>query len=364
MILHIDMDAFFASIEQAINPRFKGKPLIVGSRPNKLYTVVCAASYEAKRRGVHSGMSSADALKLCPDLEFIAADQSKYIWTSEEIFRSLKEYGYPLEHVSIDEFQLDIGTHPEPLKLAEDIRKQIYANFNITASVGIGKNWLLAKLASKVNKPDGSCQITSDNFQEVLRNTPLDKLCGMGGKTGAILAASGVKTCWDLYLKMPGYFTQNPSKFKETPDGPKSVGHSYTLPRASGNPGVIRAWIRLLSEMVGTRLRQQNLLASTVHLWLNGPQIGNFSRQRASKQVTSDGFELYSRALKIMADLGPGLPKIRVLGVTASSLQEQVYQPFLAEEVRREDLVKALDYINRRFGENTVYPAQIRLIQK
>jgi DNA polymerase-4 len=364
MILHIDMDAFFASIEQVINPRFKGKPLIVGSRPNKLYTVVCAASYEAKRRGVHSGMSSADALKLCPDLEFVAADQSKYIWTSEEILKILELYGYPLEHVSIDEFQLDIGTHPEPLKLAENIRKQIYANLNITASVGIGKNWLLAKLASKVNKPDGSCMISAYNFKEVLSNTPLDKLCGMGGKTGAILAASGVKTCWDLYLKMPGYFDQNPSKFKETPEKPKSISHSYTLPRACNNPGVIRAWIRLLSEMVGMRLRQQNLVSTTVHLWLDGPEIGGFSHQRASRQATNDSFELYQRALKILANSGLKLPKLRALGVTASGLKEPEYLPFLAEEKRREGLIKAIDRINQRFGENTLHPAQIELISK
>ena len=102
MILHIDMDAFFASIEQAVNPRLKGKPLIVGSRKNKLYTVVCAASYEAKVLGINSGMPTKQAFRLCPNLEFVPAEQSKYIWTSEQIFELLKAYGFRLNYASID----------------------------------------------------------------------------------------------------------------------------------------------------------------------------------------------------------------------------------------------------------------------
>jgi len=364
MILHIDMDAFFASIEQAINPRLRGKPLVVGSRPNKLYTVVCAASYEAKRKGIHSGMPTKEAFSICPGLKFVAADQSKYIWTSEEIFKMLEGYGYPLNYASIDEFQLDIGSHPEPLRLAADIRERIYANFNITASVGIAENWLLAKLASKINKPNGVFVIHKDNFKEALQNTSLDKLCGMGGKTGISFLESGLKSCWDLYLKMPEYFEQNPSKFNEVPEKPKSIGHSYTLPRATENPRVIRAWIRVLSEMVGERLRRKNLVSGTIHLWLNGPEMGSFSRQQASTQPTNDSFELYSRALKIMANLGHKPAKVRALGVIALGLKEPEYPPFLPEEIRRGELIKAVDRINNRFGESTVYPAQIQLTRK
>ncbi|MFH0856148.1 MAG: hypothetical protein V1869_06570 [Candidatus Omnitrophota bacterium] len=221
MILHIDMDAFFASIEQAINPRLKGKPLIVGSRANKTRTVVCAASYEAKRLGIHSGMLSKDAFNICPNLEFVPASQAKYIWTSGQILELLKGFGFPLNYVSIDEFQLDIRDYPQPLKLAKQIREQIYANFNITASVGIAENQLLAKLASKVNKPDGVTRIDDSNLKDVLALTPLTKACGMAGKTGQILMRQGLRSCWDLYLNLPGFFgaagvNENSGKFKET----------------------------------------------------------------------------------------------------------------------------------------------------
>jgi DNA polymerase-4 len=361
MILHIDMDAFFASIEQAINPRLKGKPLIVGSRGSKMHTVVCAASYAAKVLGIHSGMPSREAFSICPNLEFVAADQAKYIWTSEQIFELLKQYNLPLKYASIDEFQIDLTGHQNPVSLGKEIKEQIYANFNITASIGIAKNWLLAKLASKLNKPDGLTLINEANFEAILRQTPLNKLCGMGGKNGVNLMADGLKTCWDLYLNLPEFFNHNPFNFDENPgkssEKPKSVSHSYTLPRAQTNPQVIRAWIRVLSEMVATRLRQQNLVSATVHLWLNGPEIANFGAQKTFGEPSKDGYEIYQRALKIMAKSTLKNPKIRAIGVTCSNLTWQVYQPLFNEEIRREGLIQALDRINNRFGEGSIYPA-------
>jgi len=362
MILHIDMDAFFASIEQAINPRLKGKPLIVGSRGSKMHTVVCAASYAAKALGIHSGMPSREAFRICPSLEFVEADQAKYIWTSEQIFDLLKEYNLPLNYASIDEFQIDLTGYLNPISLGKEVKEKIYANFNITASVGIAKNWLLAKLVSKLNKPDGLTLINEENFEAILRQTSLNKLCGMGGKNGVNLMANGLKTCWDLYLNLPGFFNNNPGKFDENPgkfsELPKSISHSYTLPMAQRNPQVIQAWIRLLSEMVATRLRQQNLVSATVHLWLNGPQIGNFGAQKTHQLATNDGYEIYQRTLKIMAKSTLKNPRIRAIGVTCSGLSRGIYhRPLLSEDIRREELIKALDRINNRFGEGSIHPA-------
>lgn len=367
MILHIDIDAFFASIEQAINPRLKDKPLIIGSRGNKMRTVVCAASYAAKRLGIHSGIPSRDAFTICPNLKFVPADQAKYIWTSEQIFDLLKGYSLPLNYASIDEFQLDLTGYSDKnaVSLGREIKTQIYAKFNITASIGIAKNWLLAKLASKLNKPDGLTLINDANFEETLRKAPLTKLCGMGGKTGAIFIDQGLKSCWDLHLKMPELFNENPGKFGENSgesrELPKSISHSYTLPRPEINPQVIRAWIRLLSEMVGERLRQQNLAAKTVHLWLSGPEIGSFVAQKTSQIPTNDSYEIYSRCLKIGAKLAQKRPKVRALGVTASQLTLQDSSLLLIEEKRREALIKASDRINSRFGEGSIYPAQVSL---
>ncbi len=392
MILHIDMDAFFASVEQAINPRLKGKPLIVGTRQNKLHTVVCAASYEAKALGIGSGMSSEEAFKLCPGLNFVPAEQGKYIWTSERIFEMLKEYGLETVYVSIDEFQMDIGNpltltlSPEGrgengaqamVALAEDIRHKIRETFNITASIGIAKNCLLAKLASKINKPNGVAVLSEANLTGILGRTPVEKLCGVGEKTGEILHGLGIKTCLDLYVKSAGFLERNLGKnglnfyvslhaeeaLEPSPEGskPKSIGHSYTLPRASKNPEFIRAWIRLLSDMVGARLRQNDLTAGTVHLWLNGPEIGNFGAQKTFQQETNDGYEIFRRCLKIMPEFSPGMPKIRALGVTCGLITRTRYPPLFDCQKRREDLITTIDKINARYGDDSIYPAVIAL---
>lgn len=382
MILHIDMDAFFASIEQAVNPRLKGKPLIVGSRNSRMHTVVCAASYEAKALGIYSGMPSLEAFKICPTLEFVPAEQSKYIWTSEQIFEIIKNYGFEAAYVSIDEFRMDIADHSDALGLAQDIQKKIYANFNISASIGIAGNYLLAKLASKLNKPNGIAILNKENLAGLLSKVPAKKLCGVGTATEAVLTGIGIKTCLDLYEKSAQFLEQIFGKNGlnlyvglhareslnqgQSPKGtvPKSIGHSYTFPMVSENTGFIKAWIRLLSEMVGERLRSQNLMANTVHLWLNGPEIGGFSSQKTFQQAANDSYEIYLRALKIMAKTGKKTPRIRALGVTCSSLNQLNYPPLFKEQKRREELIKTLDKINHRYGDSSIYPAVTLLTRR
>ena len=380
MILHIDMDAFFASIEQAVNPKLKGKPLIVGSRSSKFHTVVCAASYEAKAFRIDSGMPSKQAFQLCPNLEFVPAQQGKYIWTSEQILEILKCYGFQIAYASIDEFQMDIADEPNPETLAKDIQRKIQGTFNITASIGIAKNCLLAKLASKINKPNGIAILNKANLVESLANIPVEKLCGVGPKSGQVFHNLGIKTCLDLYQKSAYFLEQNLGKdglnlylslhlnehfeVSQEESRPKSIGHSYTLPRASENPGFIQAWIRLLSEMVARRLREQNLLARTVHLWLNGPEIGNFGAQKTYREPINDGYEISQRSLQIMAKMGQKRPKIRALGISCSSLSNTHYPPLFKEQKKRESLIKAMDKINTFLGEDAIYPAIITLTRK
>lgn len=373
------MDAFFASIEQAINPRLRGKPVIVGSRGNRLHTVVCAASYEAKACGIDSGMPTQEAFRLCPDACFVAADQGKYIWTSEQIFELLKGYGFAAVYASIDEFQMDIPETIDSQGLAEGIQKEIRERFNITASIGIARNCLLAKLASKLNKPNGLVVLT-DSLETALAAVPVSQLCGVGLKTGLVFDGLGIRTCWELYQKSAGFLEQVFGKNglnlyaalhsieRLDPAGSeekiKSVGHSYTLPRASENTGFIRAWVRLLSEMVARRLRQQNMAARTIHLWLSGPEMGHFGAQKTYREPANDGYEIYLKALKIMAKASQKTPKIRALGVTCSGLFSGSYPPLFNEQKRREELTRAVDTINTRYGDWSVYPAIISQAKK
>lgn len=377
MILHIDMDAFFASIEQAVNPRLRGKPLIVGSRKSRLHTVVCAASYEAKAYGIDSGMPTQEAFQLCPQAAFVAADQSKYIWTSEQIFQLLGQYGFARIYSSIDEFQMDIAGCLDPQKLAQNIQNEIRNSFNIGASIGIAKNYLLAKLASKINKPNGIAILTSENLETVLATVAVGKLCGIGLATEAVMELLGIRTCLDLYQKSAQFLERHLGKngtnlyfalhsqdsfdLQPKEESAKSIGHSYTIARPSQNRGFIQGWIRLLSEMVGQRLRGKKLSAKTVHLWLNGPEFSHFSQQATYKEPTADGYEIYLRELKIMKKIGPEIPKIRALGISVSSLFPAESYSLLKEDIKRRDLTEALDVINNRFGEWSIYPAIISL---
>ncbi len=373
--MHIDMDAFFASIEQAVNPRLKGKPLIVGSRGNKMHTVVCAASYEAKGLGIDSGTPTAEAFRLCPGLEFVVSDQSKYIWTSEQVFEMLKGYGFETNYASIDEFQLDIAGLSAPETLARDIQEKIHAKFDISASIGIAKNCLLAKLASKIDKPKGLVALNENNLKQVLTDTPAGRLCGIGASTQLLFEGLGIKTCLDLYLKSPqflraylgknglnlyaGLHSNERLQPQQNDEKPKSIGHSYTLSRASQTLGFIRAWIRLLAEMVARRLRGRGLAARTVHLWLSGPEIGNFGSQKTFTEATNEADIIFLRAAGIMAKTGPKTPKIRALGVTCGNLSAVSYRAFLPQDKKKESLTKALDLINGRYGDWSIYPAII-----
>ena len=136
------------------------------------------------------------------------------------------------------------------------------------------------------------------------------------------------------------------------------------MPRATQNTGFIHAWVRLLSEMVGRRLREKNLLSKTVHVWLNGPEIGSFGAQLTFSLGTHDSFEIYQRALKIIAKSGKNMPKIRALGISCNSLENNDYPPLLAEIKRREGLIETMDKINRKYGEHTVTPAITKVTEQ
>lgn len=304
MIFHIDMDAFFASVEQTINPSLKGKPLIVGARESKYHTVVCAASYEAKRLGIDSGMSTKEAFSICPQAYFVPAESARYLFVSEQIFELLKAYPATLQYSSIDEFDMEFAysERNQLISIGQEIKKTIKKEFQLTCSIGIAPNWQLAKLGSKIEKPNGLVFIDRSNHKELLKNMSVEKICGVGPALTQYLNELGINTCDQLLTYPKNLLKQrfgkigswladclNPDYENKLPDHsedqtPKSIGHSYTLPRQTSNQIIIYAWLRMLSEMTAQRLRKTGLESHILTIWINNHQNRGFSRQKTFQQ--------------------------------------------------------------------------------
>ncbi len=384
MILHIDMDAFFASVEQQINPTLRGKPVIVGARDSKHHTVVTAASYEAKAYGISSGMPSWKALKICPHAEFVACDSVRYTYVSGQIFELLKDYAPQVEHATIDEFDLEIsGLEPffgPPLELGKIIKKRIREAFGLACSVGIAPTWILAKLGTKIKKPDGLILIDDSNLDSLIKDLPVEKICGIGPALTAHLQSLGIMTCGQLktttqailidhFGKTTGHWlfhilrTEKNQTWQkgeiEPREIPKSIGHSYTLPAETRNKNTIHSWLRILSEMIGERMRKNGLLGHTISLWTSS-RNESFLRQKTYQTPTSDGWEIFARARALLGQEKAKITSIRALGVTLSGLEKNQTPPLLIEQKRREALLASMDKINERFGDWAIHPASIK----
>ncbi|MCG2710880.1 MAG: DNA polymerase IV [Candidatus Omnitrophica bacterium] len=388
-ILHIDMDAFFASVEQAVNPRLKGKPLIVGGRADKRRSVVCAASYEAKRLGIDSGMSTQEAFRICPYAEFVAADSAKYLYVSKQIGNLLHNYSPQVEQASVDEFYLDVSgldkSYGSYLELGMDIKNNIKSSFDITGSIGISVNRLMSKIASSLKKPDGMVIMDIGDIACFLKDLPVEKIPGIGRhlterlNNYSIFSYSDMRRIpEDFYADKFGkvglwmFAAANPSLFMEddihwfheVDAAPKSVGHSYTLPRNIYARHEVEAWLRLLCEMVGSRLRRYKLESSILHIYLRKPGLEFVSKEKNFKEFTNDSAALFLRALFILDKLKARNIQIRALGVTARGLGAYTGSFLFADQKKRKQLSNAQDDINQRYGDWTLHPASILSIRE
>ncbi|MFH1062308.1 MAG: DNA polymerase IV [Candidatus Omnitrophota bacterium] len=383
-ILHIDMDAFFASVEQAHNPRLKGKPLIVGGRADKQRTVVCAASYEAKALGINSGMSAQEALRICPYAEFVAADSAKYVYVSNQIAEMLKSYSPQVEQASVDEFYLDITgldkMFSSYLELGMQIKHAIQKRFSITGSVGISVNRLMSKIASKLKKPDGMLILEIEDIAFGLKDLPIQKIPGIGRSLTDRLNNLSIFTFADLQKFSADFFQQRFGRvglwmyavahpefadedqiewINQKPKAPKSIGHSYTLTNNIYARHEVEAWLQLLSEMVSFRLRKHKLEANTVHVYLRKPDMKFISGEKNFKEYSNDSNHLFKRALFLLDKLKAGNVEVRALGLSVKNLLPATGNFLLADAQKRFRICNAQDEINQKFGDWTVYPASI-----
>jgi len=378
-ILHIDMNAFFASVEQAVNPALRGKPIaIVGSKER---TVVLPASYAAKRFGVKTGSTIYEAKKTCPGIIFVTTDTNKYMDTSREIMKLLKAFTPIVEVCSIDEAFLDITgsfhLFPSAENIAQLIKKEIRTRFNITCSIGIAPNKSLSKLAANMKKPDGLVIILPESLPEFMIPVQVDKICGIGPHTTEFFHERGIYTCGQLqkiplsYLKnkfgvMGEWlhevaFGRDNSHVISSEDEPmaKSVGHSMTLKTDAKKRAEVEMHLKHLSEMVGRRLRSGILAGKTASVQIRFSSFYSVCKRKTFYIELYTGKDIFYAAKNIWKDIPMNEP-VRLVGVSVSNLYKRTYQiPLFKDEQRKMKITIASDKVNNQFGEFTVYPASL-----
>jgi len=379
-VLHVDMDAFFASVEQQTYPFLRGKPIGVCGDPDGR-TVVAAASYEAKRRGVKTAMTLPEARRLCPDIILVSGDPAKYVDTSVRILAIYARFTDLVEVFSIDEAFLDVTASCHLFggaeAVAQSIKREIRTRFGLTCSVGIAPNKLLAKLASDMEKPDGLTIIKPESVPELMEKTPVEELCGIGCKTKAKLNALGIWTCAELgrypqaqLVRLFGVIGHHLYKMglgeDESPVQPyfhepeaKSMGHSLTLDKDTKDMAVIKRHLLHLSEQVGRRLRKDSYAGRTVSLVLRYEDFSTVVRQHSLKEHLNDGCRIFEVALRLFDELYQPPRFVRLLGVSVSGLVRNVTQATLFSEERSDSLFSAADSVNDRYGEFSLARARV-----
>jgi DNA polymerase-4 len=376
-ILHVDLDAFFAAVEQRDRPELRGKPVIVGGDPGAR-GVVSAASYEARAFGVHSALPLRTAAARCPQGVFLPVDGAKYRRESRRVMEILGRFTPLLEQVSIDEAFLDVAGSEAlfgpPEEIARRIKVAVRGEVGLTASVGVATTKLVAKVASDLRKPDGLVVVQPGEEASFLAPLPITRLWGVGEQTRVALSEHGVRTIGDLAALPVDVLVRrlgahgatlheralgiDPSPV--TPEiAAKSVSHEHTFDVDTADPELIERTLLALSEGVASRLRAGGVRASTVAVKVRDSAFRTVSRQRTLPEPTDLADPIYRTALELARPEVRGR-RIRLLGVGAHGLGEPAQLGlFAAEDPRRRAAVEAQDAIRRKYGSRALTRARL-----
>ncbi len=372
IIMHVDMNAFFASVEQEVNPALRGKPIAVTGSNER--TVVTTASYEARAFGVKTGMTKYEAKRLCPHIILVAGNTSRYVDTCRRLVEIYRQYTPVVEVYSIDEAFLDVTGSIPLFESAENIAKSIKRDIrqrlgSLTCSIGIAHNKLLAKLGSDMKKPDGLVIIRQEEVAALLERLPVRELCGIGAQLEKHLAAMGIRTCGELgrtslqalknrfgvigerlKLMAQGIDDSPAIPLEQEPDA-KSVGHSMTLDADVSDAETLERHILQLSEMVGRRLRRGGYAGRTVALTLRYPDFTTFTRRQSGASCINNSIDIYVAAKDILGATRLQQP-VRLVGVSVSNLTRNLAQiPLFQKEKVKQAATRAMDEINDRYGD-------------
>ncbi len=378
-IIHVDMDAFFAQIEQRDNPEYKNKPLIVGGPLNR--GVVSTASYEARKYGIHSGMPLSRAKRLCPRGLYIPVDMEKYLRESAKIRDIFYKFTPLVEIIGCDEGFLDVTgcerLFGSSLEIARKIKGSIYENTNLTSSAGLGPNKFLAKLASNMGKPNGLTVLeNTDRVLAKVRKLPVSYIWGVGHVTDKELKSMGIETIGDLadtpveliearfgeLGTIMHQMSRGIDNRKVVPNREaKSIGREITYRRDIDDISILNSTLLLLSQKIARNMRHKGYRGKVITLKLRFADFTTISRRTTLKEYTFGIFDLHRAALKLLKAVDLNRRKIRLIGISVSKLNNTFgFADFIEDSRSRdESLTEAIDTISRRFGENKLTLARI-----
>lgn len=378
-IFHVDMDAFFVSVEELFDPSLKGKAVVVGGRPGER-GVVSAASYEARKYGVHSAMPLRTAARLCPQAIFLGGHPQRYREYSQRVFEVLNRFSPLVEMASIDEAYLDVtGTerlHGPPLLAARKLHDEVKADTGLNCSIGIASSRLVAKIASDQAKPNGMLWVVHGEEAAFLAPLEVRKIPGVGKKTEARLAQYGIRRVGDLARLEPAFLESLMGKwglalvgkahgldaggYFDSPVGedgdPKSISHEHTFGEDTADAGLLEATLARLAQMVGRRVREHGLYARTVQIKFRYSDFSTFTRAHTLDHPTDIDLDLIEQARLLFRRNWTGAP-IRLLGVHAGSLERREGQLSLldSEKARKwRSALSAADKLRDKFGEKSI----------
>jgi DNA polymerase-4 len=377
-ILHVDLDAFYASVETLKDPSLAGKPVIVGGVGGR--GVVSSASYEARAYGVHSAMPTVRARRLCPDGVFLPPDFEAYQAHSNRFREVLLAHTPLVEPISLDEAFLDVGgasmLFGSPREIAGRIRAEVEREVGVTCSIGVAPTKFVAKLASDLCKPNGELVVPADGVLAFLEPLPVGRMWGVGEKTGEVLSRLGVRTIGDLSATPESILArllgeQHARQLSELAHGidprdvtpyeaPKSVGHEETFDHDLDDDETLLRELLALSGRVASRLRADGYRARTVTLKVRLATFTTLTRSKTLAEATDVGADLYQTVSELYGNLPGERRRVRLLGVQATGLVSAgAEQLALLRGERWGDVERAIDRIEHRFGRGSAMPASL-----
>lgn len=379
IIFHVDMNSFYASVEQAYNPDLKGKAIAIAGNPKERRGIIVTSSYEARAKGIYTTMNVGEALRKCPDLIVLPPDFVKYRTASKAMFSILREYTDMVEPVSIDEGYIDItevSKKRHPLEIAKEIQLRILHELDLPCSIGIGPNKFLAKTASDMKKPMGITVLRKRDVKEKLWPLAVIEMHGVGESTSKKLASLKIYTIGELANSNEGLLKQelgkNGVRLRERANGndtrkvdpdsiydTKSVGNSTTLPYDETDIEKLEETFERLAEKVAERLSVKKLCGTTISIQIRDADWHNHSRSKTLQNPISLKVDIYDEAINLFHKAWDGSP-IRLLGITISNVQDiknvavQLSFDNFEQYAKDEPIYELIDEIEKKYGKGSI----------